>query len=61
MRVPRYNGGNGAFASDADFAPRLLDRAGVAVVPGRVFGMPGHIRLSFAYSETELEPAGPDR
>ena len=45
----------GGFASDADFCAALLDRAGVAVVPGRAFGMPGHIRLSFAYSETELE------
>lgn len=45
----------GGFASDADFCAALLDRAGVAVVPGRAFGMPGHIRLSFAYAQAELE------
>lgn len=45
---------------DAAFCARLLDEAGVAVVPGRAFGMPGHFRLSFAYADAELD-AGLDR
>lgn len=44
----------GRFESDADFCTWLLDVAGVAIVPGRAFGLPGHVRLSFAYSDDEL-------
>ncbi|WP_370454182.1 pyridoxal phosphate-dependent aminotransferase [Tropicimonas sp. IMCC34011] len=47
-------GAGGRFESDADFCAWLLNVAGVAVVPGRAFGLPGHVRLSFAYSEDEL-------
>jgi aspartate aminotransferase len=43
------------FASDAEFCAWLLDEAGVAIVPGRAFGLPGHARLSFAYSDAELD------
>ncbi|MGH8327529.1 MAG: pyridoxal phosphate-dependent aminotransferase, partial [Steroidobacteraceae bacterium] len=42
---------------DAEFAELLLERAGVAVVPGGPFGAPGHIRLSFACSMQTLEKA----
>ncbi|MBD8892624.1 pyridoxal phosphate-dependent aminotransferase [Roseibium litorale] len=45
----------GGFASDADFCGWLLDKAGIAIVPGRAFGLPGHARLSFAYSDPELD------
>lgn len=45
----------GGFATDAGFCAWLLDEAGVAIVPGRAFGLPGHARLSFAYSDTELD------
>lgn len=38
-----------------DFAGRLLEDHGVAVVPGEAFGMPGHIRISYAVSEENLE------
>jgi len=41
--------------SDSDFCAALMDKAGVAVVPGRAFGLPGHFRLSFAYSDEQLE------
>jgi aspartate aminotransferase len=41
--------------TSADFAGRLLERHGVAVVPGEEFGMPGHIRISYAVSEDKLE------
>ncbi len=45
----------GPFASDAEFCAWLLEEAGVAVVPGRAFRLPGHFRLSFAYSDADLE------
>ena len=37
-----------------EFAGRLLEKAGVAVVPGEVFGMAGHIRISYAVSGDRL-------
>lgn len=40
---------------DHEFCHYLLDNAGVALVPGRAFGMPGHLRLSFAYARQSLE------
>jgi len=42
---------------DGEFTEMLLERAGVAVVPGGPFGAPGHIRLSFACSMQTLEKA----
>ncbi|SHM03181.1 aspartate aminotransferase [Paracoccus solventivorans] len=45
----------GGFESDAAICAWLLDQAGVAIVPGRAFGLPGHARLSFAYAERDLE------
>jgi len=42
---------------DNAFAEFLIDRAGVAVVPGSGFGAPGHMRLSFATSMQLLEKA----
>jgi aspartate aminotransferase len=41
--------------SDPEFCRYLLDTAGVAVVPGQAFGMPGHLRLSFAYGRESLQ------
>lgn len=43
--------------TDVDLAEFLLKEAGVAVVPGSAFGLPGHIRLSFATSREILEDA----
>lgn len=40
---------------DTAFCRYLLHAYGVAVVPGSAFGMPGHFRLSFAYSDETLE------
>ncbi len=45
------------YRDDGEFAELLLERAGVAVVPGGPFGAPGHIRLSFACSMQTLEKA----
>jgi aspartate aminotransferase len=44
-------------ATDIELCERLLDEAGVALVPGSAFGAPGHIRLSFAASMSTLEAA----
>ena len=41
--------------SDIAFAERLINEAGVAVVPGSGFGAPGHFRASFATSMATLE------
>ena len=41
--------------TSADFARRILEETGVAVVPGEEFGMPGHIRISYAVSQDDLE------
>lgn len=43
--------------SDADFCAQLLAAEGVALVPGRAFGLPGHFRLSYAYSTVALTEA----
>jgi len=45
-------------ASDEDFVRRLLEQAGVALVPGSAFGAPGYVRLSYAASTEQLRKAG---
>ena len=42
-------------ANDAELAEYLLDKTGVALVPGSAFGLAGHIRLSFATSMQNLQ------
>ena len=42
---------------DFELAEYLLNKAGVAVVPGTAFGSPNHIRISFATSLENLEKA----
>lgn len=42
-------------STDAELAEHLLDKTGVALVPGSAFGLDGHIRLSFATSMENLE------
>jgi aspartate aminotransferase len=42
---------------DHELAELLLNKVGVAVVPGSGFGAPGHIRVSFACSMAQLEQA----
>ena len=42
---------------DVSLAEFLLDRAGVAMVPGSAFGSPGNMRLSFATSLDNLQEA----
>ncbi len=43
--------------TDADFCEALLEEQGVALVPGRAFGTPGYLRLSYAYSRASLQEA----
>jgi aspartate aminotransferase len=42
---------------DNAFSEYLINKAGVAIVPGSGFGAPGHMRLSFACSKQTLEKA----
>ncbi|MEA3410269.1 MAG: pyridoxal phosphate-dependent aminotransferase [Pseudomonadota bacterium] len=42
---------------DVGFSEALLDKAGVALVPGSAFGAPGHVRISFATSMENLREA----
>jgi aspartate/methionine/tyrosine aminotransferase len=42
-------------ASSLELCALLLDEAKVALVPGEGFGAPGHVRLSYALSDDELE------
>ncbi|MCV2894971.1 pyridoxal phosphate-dependent aminotransferase [Lentibacter sp. XHP0401] len=39
---------------DSDFCRYVLASEGLALVPGSAFSMPGHFRLSYAYSDAEL-------
>jgi aspartate aminotransferase len=44
-------------ATDENFVMALLEETGVALVHGTAFGLPGHLRLSYAASNRELEAA----
>jgi aspartate aminotransferase len=44
-------------SNDTEFAAILLDKAGLAVVPGSAFGVPNHIRISYATSLENLAEA----
>ncbi|MFN3643585.1 MAG: pyridoxal phosphate-dependent aminotransferase [Gemmobacter sp.] len=43
------------FRTEGEFCVALMEQAGVTLVPGRAFGMPDHARLSFAYSDADLD------
>jgi len=44
-------------ADDVELAEYLLDKAGVALVPGAAFGAPGYLRLSYATGLDTLKTA----
>ncbi|MFY9976146.1 MAG: pyridoxal phosphate-dependent aminotransferase [Chromatiaceae bacterium] len=44
-------------SNDLELAEFLLERAGVALVPGSAFGLSGHVRISIATSPANLEQA----
>ena len=48
---------NEEVTNDVEVANLLLDKVGVAIVPGSAFGAPGYMRLSFATSMQNLEKA----
>jgi len=43
--------------NDLELAEVLIERAGVALVPGSAFGLGGHVRISIATSRQNLEKA----
>ncbi|MBK1725020.1 pyridoxal phosphate-dependent aminotransferase [Thiocystis violacea] len=43
--------------NDLELAEHLIERAGVALVPGSAFGLGGHVRISIATSRANLEQA----
>ncbi len=47
----------GPWSTTVELAGRLLEDAGVAVVPGEAFDAPGHLRLCFAVSPDTLDTA----
>ena len=54
---PDVSGHLGAGEGSGDFAARLLETSGVAVVPGTDFGMDGHVRICFAAPAERLVEA----
>lgn len=53
----KTSGGGRALTTDADFVLALLEETGVALVHGSAFGLAGHMRLSYAASNAQLEDA----
>ena len=45
------------FTSTDDFVAAVLQEAHVALVPGKAFGMDGHVRLSYGTDLTTLKTA----
>lgn len=43
--------------SDEDFCEVCLDSVRVSLIPGSPFGAPGHVRLSYATSDNDIETA----
>ncbi len=56
-RVQAAIDGRDELASDVEFSSWVLDKAGVAIVPGSAFGTDGHVRLSFATDLNTLKQA----
>ncbi len=49
--------GSQRIANSVDFATYILEKAGVAIVPGEAFGAPDNIRISYANSMANLKKA----
>ncbi len=43
--------------NDVELAEMIIEKTGVALVPGSAFGNEGYMRLSFATSEANLDEA----
>jgi len=55
--VQAFIDSRGDLENDVDMANLLLDKVGVALVPGSAFGAEGYMRISFATSMSNLEKA----
>ncbi len=55
--IGRTSPGGEALSSGADLAMALIEEADVALVPGSAFGLAGHLRLSYAASDRDLDTA----
>lgn len=53
----RKSAGGRQLETDADFVLALLEETGVALVHGTAFGLPGHMRLSYAAATEQLQDA----
>lgn len=53
----KTSAGGAKLETDEDFVMALLEETGVALVHGTAFGLPGHMRLSYAASNAQLENA----
>lgn len=54
---PDVSGHLHAGETSGDFAARILEQTGVALVPGEDFGLDGHVRICFAAPEAQLVDA----
>jgi aspartate aminotransferase len=52
-----YIGADAPFEDDMELAEFCLEEAHVATVPGSAFGADGHLRFSYAASESDIEEA----
>lgn len=55
--IGRTSAGGTRLDSDADVVMALLEETGVALVHGTAFGLPGHMRLSYAAADAQLHEA----
>jgi aspartate aminotransferase len=53
----KTSGGGAKLETDEQFVMALLNETGVALVHGTAFGLPGHMRLSYAAATNQLEEA----
>lgn len=53
----KTSGGGKLLTTDSELVLALLEETGVALVPGSAFGLPGHMRLSYAAANSQLEDA----
>jgi aspartate aminotransferase len=53
----KTSGGGVKLETDEQFVMALLEETGVALVHGSAFGLPGHMRLSYAAATSQLEDA----
>lgn len=56
-RIQKLIDASGEISNDVDFAAFLLEKVGLALVPGSAFGAPGYVRISYAASMPILESA----